>query len=193
MLRRLYDATLALAERPQAPWALGAVSFAESSFFPIPPDAMLVPMCLAQPERAWLHATIATITSVLGGLFGYFIGAVLYDSIGIRVIEFYGLTEQAGAFRDLFSEHGHWTILIAGFTPIPYKLITITSGFAAYDVGLFVLLSALTRGARFFLLAGLLYYFGAPIRRLIDRYFNLIMAAVIVVGILGFVVVSFVL
>jgi membrane protein YqaA with SNARE-associated domain len=190
MLRRLYDATLALAAKPQAPWALGAVSFAESSFFPIPPDAMLVPMGLARPERAWAYAATATVASVLGGVLGYLIGALLYESVGIWLIELYGLSDKAAAFNELFKQHGHWTIMIAGFTPIPYKLITITSGFAGYDIWLFIVLSAITRGARFFLLAGLLYYFGPPIRRIIDRYFGLLTAAVAVVGILGFVAVT---
>jgi membrane protein YqaA with SNARE-associated domain len=193
MLRRLYDATLALAERPRAPWALGVVSFVESSFFPIPPDAMIIPMCLARPDRAWLIATIATVTSVLGGLLGYLIGAVLYESLGLWLIAFYGLEDKAAAFRELFTEHGHWTIMIAGFTPVPYKLITITSGLAAYPVGWFIVLSALTRGARFFLLAGLLYYFGAPIRRVIDRHFALLTAGVAVVAVLGFVAVRYLL
>ncbi len=191
MLRRLYNWTLSLASRRWAPWALGTVSFTESSFFPIPPDVMLVPMSLARPERAWFYALITTITSVLGGVLGYLIGALLYDSIGVAVIEFYGLTDRAAAFRELFAEHGHWTIMIAGFTPIPYKLITITSGFAAYDIWMFILLSALTRGARFFLLAALLYRFGDWIRDLIDRHFAFLTTAVASVGVLGFVLVRY--
>ena len=191
MLRRLYKWTLSLAARPWAPWALGTVSFTESSFFPIPPDVMLVPMALARPDRAFFYAFITTATSVLGGVLGYVIGALLYELIGASVIEFYGMTEKAEAFRALFAEHGHWTIMIAGFTPIPYKMITITSGFAAYDIWMFVLLSALTRGARFFLLAALLYKFGDWIRDIIDRHFALLTSSVACVGILGFVAVRY--
>lgn len=187
MLRSLYKWTLSLAARPWAPWALGTVSFTESSFFPIPPDVMLVPMALARPERAYFYATITTITSVLGGVLGYVIGALLFESIGIRVIEFYGMTEKAAAFRTLFAEHGHWTIMIAGFTPVPFKMITIISGFAGYDIWMFILLSLLTRGARFFLLAALLHHFGAWIRDIIDRHFALLTSAVACIGILGFV------
>ena len=126
-----------------------------------------------------------------GGLFGYLIGALLYESVGLWVIELYGLENKAENFRMLFAEHGHWTIMIAGFTPIPYKLITITSGFAAYDIWMFILLSLLTRGARFFLLATLLYNFGDWIRDFIDRHFALLTTLVAVVGVLGFVLVRY--
>lgn len=191
MLRRLYKWTLSLAARPWAPWALGTVSFTESSVFPIPPDVMLVPMALARPERAFFYATITTVTSVLGGVLGYIIGALLFESVGMWVIELYGMTEKAAAFRALFAEHGHWTIMIAGFTPVPFKMITITSGFAGYDIWMFVMLSLLTRGARFFLLATLLYNFGDWIRDIIDRHFALLTSAVALVGILGFVAVRY--
>ena len=146
MLRRLYDWTLSLAARPSAPYALGAVSFAESSFFPVPPDVMLVPMMLARPDKAWSYALICTVTSVLGGILGYVIGLALYDSIGSWLFRLYGLTEGAEAFRHGFAEYGHWVILLKGLTPIPYKLVTITSGFAGYHLGWFILLSILTRG-----------------------------------------------
>ncbi|MCG6121859.1 MAG: DedA family protein [Microvirga sp.] len=191
MLRRLYHWTLSLAARPWAPWALGGVSFVESSVFPIPPDAMLVPMALARPERAFFYAFIATITSVLGGVLGYVIGALLFDSVGLWVIELYGLEEKSAAFRALFAEHGHWTIMIAGFTPVPYKLITITAGFAAYDIWWFIVLSLLTRGARFFLLAALLYKFGDWIRAFIDRHFAVLTTLVAIVAVLGFVAVRY--
>jgi membrane protein YqaA with SNARE-associated domain len=186
MLRRLYDWTLALAARPSAPYALGAVSFAESSFFPVPPDVMLVPMCLAKPERAWFYALICTITSVVGGLLGYAIGALLYDSIGAWLFRVYGLTQGAEAFRASYAQYGHWIILLKGLTPIPFKLVTITSGFAHYDLFWFVVLSILTRGARFFILALLLSRFGPFIRGMLDRHFNAIAAAAIVAFVGGF-------
>lgn len=191
MLRRLYHWTLSLAARPWAPWALGGVSFVESSVFPIPPDAMLVPMALARPRRAFFYALVTTITSVMGGVLGYLIGALLFDSVGQWVIELYGLQDKSAAFRALFAEHGHWTIMIAGFTPVPYKLITITAGFAAYDIWWFIALSLLTRGARFFLLAALLYQFGDWIRAFIDRHFAVLTTVVAIVAVLGFVAVRY--
>jgi membrane protein YqaA with SNARE-associated domain len=190
MLRRLYDWTLSMTAKPGARWGLGGISFAESSFFPIPPDVMLIPMCLARPDRALQFAMITTLASVAGGVFGYLIGALLYESVGVWVIELYGLTEKAVVFREVFNEQGYWVILLAGFTPIPYKLITITAGFTGYDVVLFIVLSAIARGARFFLLAGLLYAFGESIRRLIDRHFALLTTAVGVAGIGGFAAVK---
>jgi membrane protein YqaA with SNARE-associated domain len=186
MLRRLYDWTLALSARPSAPYALGIVSFAESSFFPVPPDVMLVPMCLAKPERAWFYALICTITSVLGGLLGYAIGALLYDSVGAWLFRFYGLTEGAEAFRASYAHYGHWIILGKGLTPIPFKLVTITSGFAGYNLFWFVVLSIVTRGARFFILALLLSRFGPSIRGLIDRHFNAIAVGAVVAFVGGF-------
>jgi membrane protein YqaA with SNARE-associated domain len=187
MLRRLYDWTLSLAARPSAPYALGAVSFAESSFFPVPPDVMLVPMMLARPDKAWNYALICTITSVLGGILGYVIGLALYDSIGSWLFRLYGLTEGAEAFRHGFAEYGHWVILLKGLTPIPYKLVTITSGFAGYHLGWFILLSVLTRGARFFLVALLMSRYGARIKSTIDNHFNLVAAVSIAAIVGGFV------
>lgn len=191
MLRRLYNWTIALSESPRAPYALGAVSFAESSFFPVPPDVMLLPMTMARPDRAWFYAGICAVTSVLGGIVGYAIGALLYDSVGQWVINAYGLGTKMDAFRTMYQQYGAWIILIKGLTPIPYKLVTIASGAFGYDFFMFVLLSAITRGARFFLLAGLLNRFGAPMRRFIEANLGL-MALILVVGIVGgFYVVKF--
>jgi len=187
MLRRLYDWTLSLAARPAAPYALGVVSFTESSFFPVPPDVMLVPMALARPDRAWFYAFVCTITSVAGGLLGYAIGALLYDSLGAWLFSVYGLTEGAEAFRAAYAEYGHWIILLKGLTPIPYKLVTITSGFASYDLFWFTVLSIVTRGARFFFLAMLLGRFGPFIKDLLDRHFNAVMIVLLVTIVGGFV------
>ena len=187
MLRRLYDWTLSLAAKPSAPYALAAVSFAESSFFPVPPDVMLVPMMLARPDKAWFYAGICTIASVIGGLLGYAIGALLYDSLGTWLFQLYGLTQGAEAFRRSYAEYGHWIILLKGLTPIPYKLVTITSGFAAYSLFWFVILSIITRGLRFFLVALLMSRYGPAIKGIIDRHFNLVAGAAIVVIIGGFV------
>jgi len=186
MLRRLYEWVLALAGKPSAPWALGLVSFAESSFFPVPPDAMMVPMAVSRPDRVWLYATIATVASVLGGLVGYAIGALLFDSVGAWVFRVYGLEGAATTFEESYARYGHWVILLKGLTPIPYKLVTITSGFAHYSLFWFVLLSVITRGARFFLLAALLSRFGVQIRGVLDRHLNAVAAISVAVVVLGF-------
>ncbi|MCE4225247.1 DedA family protein [Methylobacterium sp. C25] len=186
MIRRLYEWILALAGKPSAPYALGAVAFAESSFFPVPPDAMLVPMAVTRPDRVWFYATIATVASVLGGLVGYAIGALLFDSVGQWLFNLYGLSDKAHTFQESYAKYGHWVILLKGLTPIPYKLVTITSGFAHYDLFWFVVLSILTRGARFFLLAGLLGRYGISIRSVLDRHLNVVVAISVAVIILGF-------
>ncbi len=188
MLRRLYAWVLALSEKPTAPWALAGVSFAESSFFPIPPDIMLVPMCLARPDRAFFYAGLCTLASVLGGLAGYAIGALLYDTIGRFLIELYGYGDKAEAFRAAYAEWGHWIILIKGVTPIPYKIVTITSGFAGYNLFWFTLLSIVTRGARFGLVAGLLYLWGPPARAFIERRLELVAVVSLVIIVAGFYV-----
>jgi membrane protein YqaA with SNARE-associated domain len=191
MLRRLYDGVLALSAKPSAPYALAAVSFAESSFFPVPPDVMLVPMVLARPERAWFYAFICTVASVVGGAFGYAIGALLYDSVGAWLFHLYGLDHGAEAFREGYARYGHWIILLKGLTPIPYKLVTITSGFAGYDLLWFLLLSLVTRGARFFLLAALLRRYGAPIKDVLDRHLGIVAAIVVVAVVGGFALFKF--
>jgi membrane protein YqaA with SNARE-associated domain len=185
MLRRLYDWVLKLAEHPRAAWALAAVSFAESSFFPIPPDVMLIPMCLARRERAWLYAGLCTVASVLGGILGYAIGALLYDTVGKWIIELYGYRESAEQFRTAYAEWGHWVILLKGLTPIPFKIITITSGFAGYDLFWFVVLSIITRGGRFYLVAALIYVWGPHARDFIEKrleWFALLFAVLFIGG-----------
>jgi membrane protein YqaA with SNARE-associated domain len=188
LLRRLYDWCVAAAEKPYALWILGAVSFAESSFFPIPPDVMLIPMSLAQPRRAYLFAAWCTAMSVLGGILGYAIGAVLYDSVGAWLIHLYGYGDKVEAFRAAYAQWGAWIILLKGLTPIPYKIVTITSGFAGYNFGLFVLFSVITRGARFFILAFLLHRYGEWARHFIEKRLGLwamLFVALIVIGIVA--------
>jgi membrane protein YqaA with SNARE-associated domain len=193
MLRRLYDWTMAFAGHRHATLALGAVSFAESSFFPIPPDVLLVPMVLADRTRAYVLAAWCTLTSVLGGILGYAIGALLYDSLGLWLIGLYGYGDQVESFRAAFAEWGAWIILIKGLTPIPYKVVTITSGFAGYDFLWFVALSILTRGARFYIEAVLLRRFGPPIRDFIERRLEIVttVSAIVIVG--GFVAAKYLL
>jgi membrane protein YqaA with SNARE-associated domain len=185
MLRRLYDWCVDAAGKPHATWILGCVSFAESSFFPAPPDVMLIPMALARPDRAWLFATVCTLTSVAGGLFGYFIGSELYATAGQWLIQLYGYGDKVEAFREAYAHYGAWIILLKGLTPIPYKIVTITSGFAGFNIGLFIILSLITRGARFYLIAFLLNRYGTQARSIIEKRLGLwaaISAAVIVVG-----------
>jgi len=188
MLRRIYDWCIDAAHKPYALWILAAVAFAESSFFPVPPDVMLIPMSLARPARAWLYASVCTAASVLGGLLGYAIGALLYDSIGHWLISFYGLGDKVEAFRAGYAEYGAWIILLKGLTPIPYKLVTITSGFANFNIWLFVVLSVIARGGRFFVVAILLNRYGEWIRVRIERHLGLWVSLAAGVLVAGFIV-----
>jgi membrane protein YqaA with SNARE-associated domain len=190
MFKRLYDWTLSLANRPSAPYALGAVSFAESSFFPIPPDIVLAPMALAKPHKAYHYAFICTVTSVLGGLAGYAIGVYFWDSIGQWLISLYGGKDKIDSLLALYREYGALLILIKGLTPIPYKFVTIASGIAGYDLFWFVVLSIITRGARFFAVAGLINHFGGPIKAMMDKHGGLIMAVSLAFIIGGFFLVK---
>ena len=188
MLRRIYDWFIAAAHKPYALWIMGAVSFAESSFFPVPPDVMLIPMSLARPQRAWLYAIVCTATSVLGGVVGYAIGAGLYDSVGQWLMQLYGLSDKVEAFRASYAEWGAWIIIGKGLTPIPYKLVTITSGFAGYNIWLFVLCSIIARGGRFFIVAILLNRYGDAIRAEIEKRLGLWVTIGAVVLVLGFII-----
>jgi membrane protein YqaA with SNARE-associated domain len=191
MMRRLYDWTMRMARHPKAPHVLFCVSFAESSFFPIPPDVMLVPMVLANRSKAWFYAGIAMVASVLGGLAGYAIGYFLYETLGQWLITAYGLGAQFEAYRAAYNEWGLWIILIKGLTPIPYKLVTIASGAAGFNIWVFIGASILTRGARFFMVAALLYWFGEPIRDFIERRLTLVTTAFLVALVGGFVAVKY--
>jgi membrane protein YqaA with SNARE-associated domain len=184
MLRRLYDWCIDAAGKPYAAWILVAVSFAESSFLPVPPDIMLIPMSLARPDRAWRFAGLCTLASVAGGMLGYVIGAMLYDSVGLWLIRLYGYGDKVEAFREAYAYWGAWIILIKGLTPIPYKLVTIASGFAGYNFGAFVALSLLTRGARFSVEAFLLRRYGPHARVMIEERLGLwvTVGALVLVG-----------
>jgi len=186
MLRRLYDWVIRLAGHRHAIAAMGAVAFAESSFFPIPPDIILVPMSLARPKRAWFYAGICTIASVAGGMLGYAIGWLLWDTVGHWLINLYGYASRMDAVKAGYDQWGWLFILVKGLTPIPYKLVTIVSGLLEYNFPLFVALSLITRGARFFILAGLLNKFGGPIKDLLERHFATFMIAIVVMIVGGF-------
>ncbi len=191
MLKRLYDWTISLAESPYALWALAVVAFAESSFFPIPPDILMIPMIIAMPHRAFMIAGVALVASVLGGAFGYFIGWGLYETVGLPVLEFYGKTDKFGQFATTYNEWGAWAVLIAGVTPFPYKVITILSGSTGLNFGVFMLASVIARGLRFFVVAALLWKFGAPIREFIERRLGLMFTLFVILLAGGFYVLKY--
>ena len=184
MLRNLYARTMALAGSPRAPIWLAVISFAESSFFPIPPDALLIPMALARPARAWHFAAICTVASVVGGALGYLIGYAVFDQLARPLIRLYGYGDKFAAFQALYAEYGLWVILIKGMTPIPYKIVTIASGAAKFNFWVFMAASAATRGARFFLVATLLHFFGDSVRVFIERRLTLVTSA-LAAGVIG--------
>ena len=167
MLRSTYDSLSRRARSTGALWLLAAISFAESSVFPVPPDALMIPMILAAPARAFRIALVATVSSVAGGLLGYAIGALLYDAVGQPMLQFYGKANAVDEFNRTFNGWGAWAVLIAGITPFPYKVITIMSGWTGLSVPVFVIASTVARGLRFFIVAGLLWKFGEPIREMI--------------------------
>lgn len=186
MFQKLYRWTLSLAESQHAPWALGIIAFAESSFFPVPPDTILIPMSLARPKRAWFYALICTAGSVAGALLGYAFGALLYETVGKWLIDLYGYGARVDQIRALYQQWGWAVILLKGFTPIPFKIVTITSGLLAYSLPLFVLLAFLTRGARFFFIAVLLKRYGEAVNSLLERYFGWFLAILAVAVVAGF-------
>jgi len=190
MLRRLYDWCIDAAGKPYATWIMAAVSFAESSFFPVPPDIMLIPMALARADRAWRYAIICTLASVAGGMLGYLIGAWLYDSIGVWIVTAFRYGDKIEAVRQGFAQYGGWIIVLKGATPIPYKIVTIASGFAGYNFGAFVGLSLLTRGLRFFVEAFLLKRYGPRARVIIEKrlgFWVSVSALVLVAGMVAVV------
>jgi membrane protein YqaA with SNARE-associated domain len=191
MLQRFYRRVLALSASPYAPAWLAAIAFAESSFFPIPPDVLLIPMALARPERAWRLALICTIASVIGGALGYYIGYSLFDVIGVPLLHAYHYEAAFERFRQTYAQWGLWVILIKGLTPIPYKIVTIASGVAHFNFALFMAASIVTRGGRFFLVATLLHFFGEPVRIFIERRLTLVTSLVALGVVFGFVVLKY--
>lgn len=191
MIARLYSRTLAVAAHRHAMAALALVSFSESSFFPLPPDVLLVPMILAQPRRAWLIAAVCTIASVIGGYVGYGIGFFLFNALGRPLLEFYHAMDKYEAFKAAFAEWGAWIIVIKGLTPIPFKLVTIASGAAQFNLLAFTVASLVSRSLRFFLLAALLWRFGEPIRDFIERRLMLVTSLFAAALVGGFVVLRY--
>lgn len=190
MIRALYNWTMRLGESRYALYALALIAFIESSVFPIPPDVLLIPMIIALPRRAFLIAFVATVFSVLGGVFGYYIGAVLFDSVGQPLLDFYGKAEQFDQFSETYNAYGAWAVLIAGVTPFPFKVITILSGSTGLDFWVFLLSSVLARALRFFLIAALLWKFGVPIRSFIEKRLGLVFTVALALLVGGFLLVK---
>ncbi len=191
MLQRLYDWTMGLAGHRHALWALAIVAFVESSVFPVPPDVLLIPMVLAARERAWRIAAVATLASVLGGGLGYLIGSALFETVGRPLLAFYGQMESFQDFQETYNEWGAWIVAGAGFTPFPYKVITIASGVVDLDPATFMAASAVSRGARFFLVAALLWKFGPPIRSFIEQNLPLLAGLFVVLLFGGFLAIRY--
>ncbi len=182
---------MGLAAHKNAQWLLALVAFAESSFFPIPPDAMLIAMTLAERKKAWRYALISTVSSVLGGMFGYAIGYLLFDTVGQSIVDFYGMQSGFDTLKNWFAEYGLIIVFVAGFTPLPYKVFTISSGLTNLSFPLFVIGSIISRGLRFLIVCGLIYWFGPPIKQFIERYLGLltVVGSILLVG--GFVILKY--
>ena len=191
MIRALYDWTIDLADHPRALWALTIIAFVESSFFPIPPDALLIPMIIANPRKAWLYAAVAMLASVLGGLLGYAIGALAFEQIGKPVLTALGKTQALVAYSEKFNAVGFWTVLTAGITPLPFKVVTIMSGATAMPIILFLTTAVIARGIRFFAVAALLWFFGVRIRHFIERYLGWVFLFFVIMLITGFTGVTY--
>ncbi len=190
MIKSLYDWTMSLADHRYALWALAFVAFIESSVFPIPPDILMIPMILARPSKAFLIAGIALTASVLGGLLGYAIGALFYEQLGLPILEALGKGDALVEFNTRYNDLGFWPVLIAGLTPFPYKVITIMSGWTGMPLGTFVITSIIARGLRFFIVAALLWKFGAPIRDFIEKRLGLMFTLFVLLLIGGFAAVK---
>jgi len=190
IIRRLYDWVLSWAETPYGTPALFAIAFAESSFFPIAPDILLIALGLGKPKRSFYYAALCTTGSVLGGMFGYFIGLQLLDLIGFRIIDFYGLMNQYERISELYKQYDFWAVFIAGLTPIPYKIATITAGAFQINFIIFIIASIVSRGTRFFVESGLIYHFGAKIKEFIDKYFNILAVVFTILLIGGFLIIK---
>jgi len=179
------------AEKPGAGWALFVIAFAESSFFPIPPDVLLIALAISVPAKSFRYALVCSVGSVLGGMFGYLIGLEFYDLVGRKIIEFYSLQEQYAAVKILYDQNAFLAIAIAGFTPIPYKVFTIAAGAFQVSFATLVYASTVSRPARFCLVAALFFFFGARIKPLIDKYFEALTLAFVILLVAGFVVVKY--
>jgi membrane protein YqaA with SNARE-associated domain len=188
-IRQIYDRSLLWVQSPSGVWALFLIAVAESSFFPIPPDVFLIVLCIAAPSKSFRYAAICAAGSVLGGMLGYGLGMGFMDTIGVKILEWYGLHDKYETVQDLYRRYDALAVGAAGFTPLPYKLFTITAGAFKINFATFALVSLLSRSARFFLVAAFIYKFGAPVRHFIERYFNLLSILFFILLIGGFLIV----
>lgn len=193
IIRRSYDYCMKWIQTPYGVWVLFWLAVAESSFFPIPPDIFMMALCIATPKKSFRYAAICSAGSVIGGALGYGLGFGFMDTIGNRILSWYGLTEKYQVVQDLYRQYDAWAVGAAGFTPLPYKLFTVTAGAFKIDFVTFMLVSLFARSARFFLVAAFIYRFGAPIRTFIEKYFNLLTIAFLTLLILGFLAVKYLL
>jgi membrane protein YqaA with SNARE-associated domain len=191
MLRRLYDWVLRWAETPYSSWALFILAFAESSFFPIPPDVLLIALAVAKPKKALEYALMCSVGSILGGMLGYLIGYEFMAAVGQKIVHFYGFEAKVAYIEQLYHQYDAWAVSIAGFTPIPYKVFTIAAGMFKIDFIVFLLASLVSRSARFFLVGGLIYKFGPGIQDFINRYFDILAITFTVLLVLSFVVIKY--
>ncbi|MEZ0261827.1 MAG: YqaA family protein [Alphaproteobacteria bacterium] len=192
LIRKVYDLTLRISAHKHASWGLAGVSFVESSIFPIPPDVVLIPMCIANRQKAFYYATICTVASVLGGLLGYAIGYALYESVGQKILEIYGMSDKFGDLKARYDEYGGWIIFAKGLTPFPYKVLTILSGVMQMNLGVFIVSSIACRSIRFYLVAGLLWKFGEPVKVFIEKYLTWLALAFLVILIGGFALLKYI-
>ena len=192
MIKKLYNWTISLASHPFAIGFLAVIAFLESSIFPIPPDVLLIALVLASRDKAWIMASVCTVFSVIGGLFGYIIGFFLFTSIGDPILEFYGYQDHFSRFKSVYNDWGAWIVFAGGFTPIPYKVITIASGAVHLNLITFLVASIVSRGMRFFLVSTLLWYFGPPVRKIIEKNLNFFAILFFAILLLGFIVIRYV-
>ena len=192
MLKKLYHWVLHWSETPYGSWALFLLAFAESSFFPIPPDVLLIALAVGKPEKSWKFAAICSLGSVLGGMLGYLIGWQFMAAVGDRIVAFYGLADKVDYIEMLYNRYDAWAVGIAGFTPIPYKVFTIAAGAFEISFPVFVAASAFSRSARFFLVGALIYFFGPGIQSFIDRYFNILAVVFTVLLVASFVLLKYI-
>lgn len=191
IIRKIYDWSINIAAHKNATWFLALLSFTESSFFPIPPDVTLIPMCIANREKSFFYALVASVSSALGGLLGYAIGYFLFEAVGKPILDFYSLADAFATFQGQYNEYGELIVFAGGFTPIPYKVITIASGVTHMDLGMFFLASVISRAMRFYLEAALLWKYGAPIKDFIEKYLGLLTMAFLAMLIGGFVIIKY--
>ncbi len=190
-IRRLYDWTIHWAETPHSIWALFILAFCESSFFPIPPDVLLIALAVVIPCKSFKYALVCSVGSISGGCFGYFIGYQFFEYVGSLIISFYNITDVFNTVSTQYQDNAFSAIAVAGFTPIPYKVFTIAAGVCKVNIVTLILASALGRSARFFMVAGLFYLFGPKIKIFIEKYFNILSIVFVILLISGFVAIKY--